>query len=120
MRLGPKQHKKQQDPINLARALKNGKKTVYWKRGCGHHAKFGYTYLGPDNRPKNAEQAEQQKKENPLPRHGTKMEHALYLVRENWHVHKDLVITKILNECNMSLQGATTYYYKARKIAQAN
>ena len=121
LKLGPKQHKKQQNPTHQLAAKRKGSRTVYWKRQCKVHARVhGYTYLGPDNRPRNSEQAAQLRKENPLPRHGTKLEHAVEIVRENSHKDKEIVISRILNAYNMSYQGAQTYYYKARKIAEVN
>ena len=51
------------------------------------------------------------------PKAGTKKEKAIQVYREFSHMNRDFIVAKIANACNMSLQGATTYYYTAKKEA---
>lgn len=114
MTLGPKQHKKQQNPLFPYGSDFSKSLTTYWKRGCGRHAKkTGYTYLGLKGR----QEAVLKAANAPAPKKGTKKEKAIATYREFSHMPKDFIISKIANECNMSWQGATTYFYTARKEA---
>jgi len=126
MDLGASQHKKMQ-----------AKTTEYWMKGCKDHG--GYTYktkAKPYQPPVQlAAQAPKAgsggaiapaiakttppfvvKPTPPFPaKSGTKAERAYSIVYHNQHQDRNFVITKIMNELNMTWAGAQTYYYNAKK-----
>ena len=106
--LTPMKHKRQ--------LAANGRRT--YMRGHPFTRCGAYTYKGidpehPDANPMPVAASKPKR----APRKGTKKELAIETYREFRHMPKDFIISKIANACNMSQQGATTYYYTARKEA---
>ena len=112
MTLGPVRHKKQQHGSN-----RFNQKTVYWMRGCTHAKRTGYTYDGLEGKavPKPFKDRYPSPKPK-APKVGTKIDHAVQIVRSMSGQDREFVITRIMNECGMSHAGAQTYYYKAKKL----
>lgn len=107
MVLGPVRHRRQQ------------RKQTYSMRGCRTHAlRFGYAYMGLEGSQMAELKKVKPKAKAPTPaRSGTKKAAAIVIYRANSHLSKDEIIAKIAAGCNMSQQGATTYYYAAKKAA---
>lgn len=108
MSLGPKRHRKQQRGLF-------GSKTVYWMRGCSHAKQTGYTYDGFKSTPKPFRDRYPTPKVK-APKIGTKIDHAIQIFRSMPNQDNSFIITRIMNECDMSYAGATTYFYRARKV----
>ncbi len=112
MKLGPVRHKKQQHGSNNF-----NQQTVYWMHGCTHAKRTGYTYNGLENKPAPKPFRDRYPTPKPkAPKMGTKLDHAVQVVRNMSGQDREFVITRIMNECGMSHAGAQTYYYKAKKI----
>jgi len=113
MTLGPVRHKKQQRPPSWTTS-----KTVYWSHGCTHAKRDGYTYIGLENKPapKPFRDRYPPIPKPKAPKIGTKIDHAVQIVRSMPESTRDTVISKIMRECGMKRGGAQTYYYKAKKL----
>jgi len=107
MSLGPVRHRKMQSGVS------------YWMRG--HKRCGGYTYKGlkgqPTPKPRLAASTEQT---GPTPKTkavkpGTKLAHAVQVLRDNPGLSRVQLIEMIRVACNMSQAGAQTYYYHAKK-----
>ncbi len=112
MKLGPVRHKKQQRGSSY-------QKTVYWLGGCTHAKRTGYTYVGLEIEGSTAPKPFRDSYPTPKPKApkvGTKLDHAIQIVRSMSGQDRGFVITRIMNECGMSHAGASTYFYKAKKI----
>lgn len=110
MTLGPKRHRKQQLGGDLYQ-------TVYWMGGCAHAKRTGYTYIGMEGRAVEKPFRDRYPTPKPkAPKVGTKLDHAVQVVRSMPGQDRGFVITRIMNECGMSYAGAQTYYYKAKKV----
>ncbi len=110
MTLGPVRHKKQQ------RGGMFGVNTVYWMRGCSHAKHSGYTYVGLEGKaiPKPFRDKYPTAKPK-APKKGSKIAHAVFILRENPELSRVQLIELIRIACGMSQAGASTYYYNAKK-----
>lgn len=103
MILGPVRHKKMQRGIS------------YWMTGCKRHS---YTYVGLEG--KAVEKPFRDKYPTPkpkAPKKGSKLSHAIFILRENPELSRVKLIAMIKIACDMSTAGATTYYYNAKKAS---
>ncbi len=111
MIIGPVRHKKQQRGPKTYMS-----KTVYWNRGCSHAQAHGYTYIGLEGKAVPKPFRDRYPTPKPkAPKRGTKLSHAVKIVRDNPELSRVKLVALIQVACGMSTAGATTYYYNARK-----
>ena len=111
MIIGPVRHKKQQRGPSYSKS-----KTVYWSRGCSHAQVHGYTYVGLEGQAVEKPFRDRYPTPKPkAPKKGTKLSHAVFILRQNPELSRVKLIEMIKIACDMSTAGATTYYYNAKK-----
>ncbi len=101
MILGPVRHKKMQGGLS------------YWMTGCKRHR---YTYVGLEG--KAVEKPFRDKYPTPkpkAPKKGTKLSHAVFILRQNPELSRVKLIEMIRIACDASKGYAPTLYYNAKK-----